>query len=535
MINVSYGHFTFLNASGYTVPLVSISKDVQRNGAGKEIGGTYNINLEGKIIVPTGTGPSGLSYLLSRESGLRRAFSVDGYNLSIGNFIYTGIKVNRYNVDKTDNNWTNNINYSIDLISEIDSTGNNSGCFLVSNTQDDWSIEVDGETSYSPQVSLSPIGFSGTTPNSPIVYPLYKITRTLSAVGKYQPLPPISDTIPLSAEAMTTGISALKNAEQWIKYHLDNFSITNIISGLTLYNFTRSINKSDTEGSYRLSDTWLASNTGLYDFTETFTIDSSLDNNMIRTVNINGTIKGLEKFDTSKNLYYNTELSSGIKPTTKDYRLNDKFSNAISGYLMIKPQIYHRARQFATTGITYGSFSFPQTFKRIETNSGLNPIPATANETYSPIEGSITYSYSYTNKPQRIISGSITENVTLNDKNAVPIVASIPIFFRSNGPIFQDLGTFTSSTRTVSITATFPKARISDLSFPPSQYVSISGMLDRFDPANLAAGLPNNPQNKQYIKSIVKSDNIDWNVNENSITAQKSWEWTISYTGANNG
>lgn len=536
MITVSYGNFQFLNTSGYTVPLVSISTDYQRNGAGQTIGGTNNINLEGKIILPlTGIGStSGLPYLLAKESELRQVFSMDGYALDINGVKYSGIKVARYNTEKTENNWTNYINYSIDLVNEIDSTGNGSGCFLVSSTQDEWSVDFDGEASFAPSISMSNLGFSGNTPSTGVVFPLYRITRTLSAVGKYTPGKPNPDSNPISANSMPSGKSALENAEKWVKDHIDKFKVNNIVSGLNLYNFVRSVNKSDSEGSYRLSDTWLASNTGLADFMETFTVDSSLDESMIRTVTINGTVKGLEKFDPTKDYYYPTKLDNGgIKPTSKsaDFRKgDDRFSNAISGYVGIKAEILNRARRFATTGIKYGSFSFPQNFKRVE--SPLNPIPTSSSETFNPLEGTINYSYSYTNRPSGIISGSITENITLNDKNSVPVIVSVPALFRSSGPLYQDLGTYTSSTRTVSITANFPRTGIAGLTFPPPQYSAISGMVERFNPTGLVQGIPGNTQ---FIKSYVKSDNMDWNVKDNSITVQKTWEWTISYIGVNNG
>jgi hypothetical protein len=529
-INISYGTFQFKATSGYPVPLISISQDFQRNAAGKEIGATLTINLEGKIVVPFNSGSDNMSFLLAKESGLRRNL-VDGNTLSIGSAQYSGIKVNRYNTEKTPNNWTQYINYSIDLVSEISQTG--SGYFLVSSAQDEWSIETEADQSYNPSVSLSLINLRGSINGglNNAEFPFYRITRTLQAVGKYGPLPPVL----ISGSLMPTGTSALNNAEAWVTDHLNKFKITSVIdNNLLLYNFVRSINKSETEGSYRVTDTWLASRSGTGDWIETCTIDSSLSENMIRTVTVNGSIKGLEKFnkiesnDNDKYKYLTT-LSSGIKATYNRNLItdnSDKFTNAIKGYLKAKPGIFNKANQFATTGIKYGSFSVGNFNNRLE--AGLNAVPASASETFKPLEGIIDYSYSYTNRPSGIIAGSITENISINDKNAVPVVISTPILFRPQGPLFQDLGTYTVSTRTVNITANFPRTGILGLTFPSSDITKVTGVIEQFDPINLAKNIPGN---KKYIRSFVKNSNIDWNIKDNSITASKTWDWTISYTG----
>ena len=133
--SISYSGFSF---SGYPIPAVSISQEFQRDGGGRHIGTTASITLEGKIY--SGSGEKGFDQLLVLESGLRNVFSKDGGNLSIScgsiSSVFSGIKIGRYNANKTENQWTTTIDYSIDLVSEIANTG--SGIFYVNSTQDEY-------------------------------------------------------------------------------------------------------------------------------------------------------------------------------------------------------------------------------------------------------------------------------------------------------------------------------------------------------------------------------------------------------------
>jgi hypothetical protein len=146
--SISYNNWAFVASSGYPVPAVSISQEFQRDGGGRHIGTTASITLEGKIY--SGSGDRGFNHLLVLESGLRNVFSKDGGNLNIScgttSSIFSGIKIGRYSANKTEDQWTATIDYSIDLVSEIANTG--SGIFFVSSAQDDWNIETIDENSY---------------------------------------------------------------------------------------------------------------------------------------------------------------------------------------------------------------------------------------------------------------------------------------------------------------------------------------------------------------------------------------------------
>jgi hypothetical protein len=536
--SISYNNFSFSGVSGYPVPAVSISQEFQRDGGGRHIGTTASIVLEGKIY--SGSGDKGFDHLLVLESGLRDKFSKDGGNLIIScgstSSTFSGIKVGRYSANKTEDQWTTTIDYSIDLVSEIANTG--SGIFYVSSTQDDWNIETIDENSYNANsISFGMVGFGTVAFAQGANYPFYRISRTLGAVGKY---------IPEANNEVSGTKTPVKHAKEWVNFHLPIApQYTGIINGLTLYNFVRSINTSDTEGSYRITDNWIGVPLGALPYTESFTIESSLDNSMMRTVTVQGTIKGLEPFQTG-NIYIeagapyltNKTLAGSLDrmntPSTRIGNNGYKFYNAMSGYSGIKCDIYNRARNFippaSTTNSSSCGFNFSSAFGRNE--SMLHPIPISITEGFNPAEGSITYNFSYNNRPLNLIPGSISETLSVDDTFATPIIASIFVLGRQLGPILQDLGTITSSSRRVTFEVVFPKpSSLRDITFNPTHYSAITGLVESFNPQNLTT----NPQigattNNGGIRAYVKSDTSNWNVSEGRLSKEKTWEWVKCYT-----
>jgi hypothetical protein len=543
---MNYGNFHFNANSGYPIPSINISQEYQRDGAGRQIGSTVSISLEGKIY--SGSGDAGFANLLSLESGIREAFSYDGYNFVIGcsgasTTTFSGIKISRYNASKTENNWTTTIDYSIDLQSEVAHTG--SGIFYVNSTQDDWNIETIDEFSYTnnanAQINMKLLGFGNTLSfDQGNNYPFYRISRTIGAVGKF---------VPISGNNVTTtgNSTAVAHAKEWVNYHLGlNPTYSGIISGLNLYNFVRSINVSDTEGSYKITDNWLAAptGTGVRPFTESFTIESSVDNTMMRTVQINGTIKGFEQFNsgsiysiTGANYLGGNLIGSLTELNNSNIKLTGgtKFFNAMSGYSGIKNVLYQRVQSLATTGSygSYGSnnatnapFKFSEVFNRSE--NPLNPIPISITEGFNPAEGSVTYVWSYNNRPLNYIAGSISENLTVDDTFATPLIASIFVLGRKLGPILQDLGTISASKRRVTFEVVFPRpSSLRDLKLKNEQYSQITGLIESFNPQNL---MPINGTNQQGIRSYITSDTAVWSITEGRLTKEKTWEWTQCIT-----
>jgi len=531
------------NLSGYPTPQLSIALESDRDSAGKLLGQRHIINLEGKMYSASGSG--GFSQLAHYESGLRKAFSADGEPFSFGcgstTFFSGNPKVTRYFADKSQDYWTTTINYSIDL--EIEVTGNN--LFNVSSVQDEWNIEPLDDLSYvqgsypgpaQGSANVEPIpSMTFTFPMGPS-YPTYRVSRTLGAVGKY---------VPTGSGA---GISSITAAKNWVRFQLaSGIGLSGITSGLVLYNFVRSVSANEIEGSYRITDTFLALPTGSSGmYTESFTIESSLDNTYLRTVTINGNIKGLEPFD-SGNIYNSGIVGSGmsgsIYPTAISGRLSgqssaggtggtggtspspQKFFYATSGYSGIKNSLYDRCRAFMSpsgnpntspgTGTFFGKF-----FGRHE--PALNPLPVTITEGFNPAEGTITYSWVYNNRPLNLVSGSISETLTVNDNFPTQQIAEIFVLGRRLGPVIQDLGTYTSASRDVTFEVTFLRPTgLSGLQFPKTAYQNITGIVESFNPKYLFGTNPSD----QICKSFVKTNTENWNVSEGRFVKTKGWSW----------
>jgi hypothetical protein len=551
---IKYGDFSFKGASGYPVPALSISKEQQRDGGGRAIGATLTFVLEGQIY--SSSGGSGFSNLLTLESGLRKNFSTNGLALSIGcgdststlDESFSGVKITKYAANKTNNNWTTTIDYSIELQVDIAETGN--GIFFVSSTQDDYTIETVDEYNFvqSPIKQLndffgntnSSITNNGLTYDAGNSYPLYRITRALGAVGKFRP-----------TGSGGVGISSIQNAKEWVNYHLEqNPKFTGVIAttGLTLYNFVRSISASDTEGSYKITDTWLGVPSGkLPSYIETFSAESTLDNSMLRTLVIQGTVKGLEPFNTgsiydSKALPYLSGSLSGsldnLKPPLTRNKIdgqnqNSKFVMAMSGYSGIKQNMLCRVNAFANTGSV--SF-FPQSCPpgnphnimfiaqgRPEGHeNGMNPIPYSIQEGFNPSEGTITYNWTFNNRPLNLIPGSISESLSVEDSAAIPNIASIFVLGRKLGPILQDLGTVSAATRTVTFEVIFPRPTglRNIASLPIAHSVAVDSAIDSFDPIKVASDPGNGG-----VKSYIKANNTTWNISEGRLTRIKTWDW----------
>jgi len=521
---LSYGSFSFSGISGYPIPSISISKEYQRNGAGKTIGATTSVNLEGKLF--TGSGNSGLPHLLVLESGLRSVF-IDGGTLTFGcgstSGSFSGGKISRYSANRTDNNWTTTIDYSIDLQFENTvTTGNNP--FYVSSAQDEWNMETLDETAF----AKGPFNLANYLPgygnptlsfNQGQNYPFYRITRTLGAVGKY---------IPFTGGS---GISAIQNAKGWVNYQLGDQPTYSGVIGLRLYNFVRSLSVSEVEGSFRITDNWIGVPSGVtIPYIETFNIDSSLDSELLRTVTIQGTIKGLEPFN-SGNIYNPNVLPylSGSLSGSLTGLYNDnthvngtngtKFIYALSGYKDIKSNLLNRISSAFATGtlITLGYST--------SVSSGLlpmNPLPMSITEGMNPAEGTITYNWVFNNRPRPYITGALSESLTIDDRHATPVIASIFVLGRKLGPILQDLGTFSSSSRTVNFEVVFPKpSSLVDIVFPGNHYTTITGVVEKFNPASFMIGYAG----VAGIKSYVTANTSNWVPKDGRISVSKTWDW----------
>jgi len=348
---------------------------------------------------------------------------------------------------------------------------------------------------------------AGTVDLQIIQVPQFRITRRLSAKG----LPIVSGTGsgPCSTGAPTAATArpityeaSYLQAKAWVEkqsaYLFTNpspsgkpyFTRTPNISNFTktfLYNYTRSVNIDVNAASYEATDTWIAMPTGM-PYVESYTLEASTSLEMIKTVRVAGNIQGLSftsfsamngssgYFPTGTGLDQSLSLEWSLIPPTAGpipvYNLPDvpgvnstlvrledsRYKNALNGWLKdIKPYMYRRAclavnsSDRTRTYVPAYAVNPPRPPENpiYSTETMLSVIPVSTSEGHDPKKGTISYSYEYNNK-FNIISGVISENITISNEGPADVVAETQVPGRALGPILAKNGS-TATKKTFNI------------------------------------------------------------------------------------
>jgi hypothetical protein len=230
----------------------------------------------------------------------------------------------------------------------------------------------------------------------------YRVTHNVSATGKR-----IYDGSPIE--------EAWQRAKEWVVPKL-GYNATYVTGGVTgasgtPYNYVRNETIGKYDGQYSVTETWLLTQgTALEEINiETKTsIDSGLT-----TVSINGTVTGVATVDANMNV------------------VSKKYDNALTKFNTINSQMISRAQTYS--GIT------------------LNTMPLTTSIAKNPINGIISYSFEYDNRPTNLISGSISEVYSITDNLNTDVIAIVPVLGRKIGPVLQNIGTSKEKSRTFNI------------------------------------------------------------------------------------
>ena len=545
----------------------------------------------------------------------------------------SGVRLVSFSTAPTSDNWTFTADYTIEL--EHYSAVNNPGDPLIHGTSDTWSIEPVEDyiyTSFNTDVTTKPEydnpkllpkpatvgntvpatymgGGGGPPPISLSTYniPQFKISRKLSAVG----IPNAASMGYLAPNTTRTpAISGLGNrayleAKRWVESRLDtgflgviNNSaaggyvnsglgyITNsrtttsplsIFDHTHLYNHLRTVNFSITEGTYEVNETWLAMPTGI-GYTEDYTIESSTDDKHIKTVRVQGSIKGLSLVSmavlTGDPIYMNPSndgkinLSGSIeqfpapnnfdKPpkildnttsnSTYTTLYSNKYNNANSGWIHdIKPYLYRRAHLVMNSidrTKNYINIATPTKFPSnpIYCNESLlNIIPISTSEGHDPKKGTISYNCEYSNK-FNMISGTISESITISETNPVDVISESFVLGRRLGPVLQSLGARTSSKKSVNIEVTVqPPSSIqgflmTSVECPVYTGGPVFGVIDMLIEGLKPYGDRGNniwmfgnldqrtgPKNGNQGQVFVTENNISWNPTEGRFSRSVGW------------
>lgn len=452
------------------IPLVTISNEIQKDGAGRPIGLSVNISLKGEIF-PSGKGAvdsieyqnalisSGISAGIRQElNNLHKNMTAINLNFTCPKMTFSNCYIKKYSVDENENRWTTTIPYSIDLTSEIYDIDKN--LYLVNSTSDNWTIEAMEE--YWKTIGEA----KGVGPSSPV----YRITRSVEAVGKFYP-----------------NKTVVQNAKEWVEKKAS--SITGVVDpSLTLFNHVRRVNVNKFDGSYKIDDTWMAVDGNLQDnkySIENFEIEINTDESKNITANVKGSVQGLELF----NKIQNTGYPDYIKPSFNDVNYipsTGRFSNALKTYIDIKNTMFDRASTLV--------------------NGHLNPKPLSIVEGFDPAAGTITYSFSYDARPLNLISKAISENINISTNyGQKTLYASIFVLGRKLGPILQEINTsnIVYNTTTVNYECTLPSSGMPNLMFPTDVYNDLKSQINTFAPTNY---------------TNITNSGFSWNMNENRLS-----------------
>lgn len=524
---------------------------------------TDNEICDNPTPIPSGKGIKGITSAIKElqdkltncPAGL---FQIKCANAGDATILYeaSGVNVVGYQIDKSSDNWVVSADYTINFeyITNADPKAP-----LVKDMSDTWSIEPLDEITYEdftlpihqrgewsnpklkpsapqgngaviPADSLNNRPGGGSTANGTlrvVNVPQFRITRNLGCKG-----------IPIQESGTTAGIcftgagtnitnigkynrTAFASAKEWVERELARtyngsqwktsgvlyFVDTPATRPLYLYNHARNTNIDIYNGTYDVTESWIAMPTGIF-YTEEYNIDMSTDEAFAKTVRVAGSIKGLSMVNldimTSSGSSFpvpgakppsgtqifdgKITLSGTLKtpyagPNGTIANLLDvnsapdmsnlggsKYQNALSGWLLnIKPYLYRRA-SLGINSIDRTQSYIPLSQQSLPAGASptappnnpiycaeglLNPIPKSTTEGHDPRKGTISYSYEYSNSTM-IISGVISENITITNEAPADVVNETQVIGRALGPIMTKTGR-SSPRKSVSIEIVVPK------------------------------------------------------------------------------
>lgn len=459
-------------------PYVNIEKTYSKTEDGQVLGSLFNLTLNGYILpykgspnssgvfwTGTGYGPdeninvnSRLTSILAKQKALMTLFSSTNNGKVLE--IYPDdasqpmkCNPNIENIVFTEDIWFNFCRYSISLTANdvFPYSGEVFTDYIVS-ASENWSIDTD-ET---PENEYYPF--------------MFRVSHALSAQGKRR----FDATGTLVREAW-------EEAKNWCVARLgynqamiSSSGVNWIDPSLTPYNHYRSESIDKFAGAYSVNETWLLSRSGaIEDFSVSVTSNNS---DGLTNVSIEGNIQGLES------------KTSGMTIT------ETKYNSALEYYNSINPNIFSRAQNYSQ--IT------------------LNPIPVSTTLGKNPVAGTINYSYEYNNRPTALISGALSETISVTINDTSDKYAAIPVLGRPHGPVLQTLNTSDEKRKTLSIEAVFgPSLNLSDIpgsfEFPYNRFETLVDLL--------------NPINNGAVQSFMEQPSKTWEPITGRANLQISW------------
>jgi hypothetical protein len=496
-ITIRYGNYTFKPS-----PNIEFSTDIKRSDAGYMIGTVDKFVLNGVLFgsgeintgVATANAQANNSFnnLMIALTGLKQAlekdyevfevvcdstptspiYKSDGNVTLVDSFNFT---------NNTSNNWLQIVDYNVTIsvyktgtladraINYIQDSG-----YLVSNFVDTYSITTNNESYYKFSMSHIPPNFGNTYG---LEMPSYAVSRNISANG-----------------IESKNESALNNAKKFVSglINSDMHGFQVMLSGLFIYDRATNINQDPLNGTYGIDDTFIAysGSSGWID-TYTVTNTTTIDGTFKRTIDIAGEVKGLTIY--SKNNYelYNQILDNTFSTNQlSNGYLTNSWTLASGGfYEYVHPNVLNKINRSWSNNT--GLFKNLSGVTGCGTSFNVNPIPLSMSIKHDISKGSISYNYTYDNRPIQIYSGALEEELDINDFFSLRSYVFPDLFLRS--PIAQDLGTYSPSKREITYSAQIPIAATCPIPDPfdlsnttnINRNNQIKNLIETFNPSGL--------------------------------------------------
>ena len=179
--------------------------------------------------------------------------------------------------------------------------------------------------------------------------------------------------------------------------------------------------------------------TGLYIDKYDVNLESSRESAIV-TVTVDGEIEGLEAYNEAG--VGIGRAKAGLAAASVSGSGDSGPATGASGRTISPTIFYNRA-----VGMYKEVPSYSSTLLALE----VEPISQSVG--YNISEATVTYSFTYSNRPTACYEQALSENISLTKSKAVPVTASHVILGRANGPLFQDIGTQTASTTDLTVEA----------------------------------------------------------------------------------
>lgn len=559
-------------------PLVSVSTQILKNGAGEPFGVSYAITLTGTVLdnkgspyafygpsntlynfvgggSPTVDGPYGafstassatqqlvprgksLTAIMSKQSALRALFATDGQKLAITdwntgdpNFVcYPRV----ISIDFQEGAYVERADYTITLEADTllfgdgDSTSSveNEGSLIASDgvarsgiTESQLLASLSGAfiADFSEDWAIEVDEAQGESVELPRSY---RVTHNINATGKthFGP-PPTPGSSPIKYKAW-------EQAKKFVQHRLSENAteypniMGKIGSGtVNLVNTYRGFNHTRTENLSESAGTYSVSETWLIasgTAYENFNLSiSSSTDNPFVNVSIDGNIKGLTEYSPSG--FGGNDSNTNNGGSNPATPPSGAYDNALGKYNQITNN-----GQF---GLTSDVYKRANNTVAVALNSQPKSVSLGANQ----YTGEITYNLQFDNRPTNIISGVLAESISVNDTYPGDVFAILPVIGRKTGPILQYIGGRTEYKRDISINLTMDYTKIpygsgrnTLLLKKPSIVEPTAGQLgdliNELSPAN-------EPGVRKY---FISPPSESWNPKEGTYSFNLSWTYEL--------